>query len=92
MMATEEAILEARGQFDGIVDLVRQAAERGERIDLVERDLMRNLLALGHSLMTAYVASRATATAGRRSRRPRAPRSAGLPSPTSVATCRSSAR
>lgn len=53
MMATEQAILKARGQFDGIVTLVREAAERGERIDRVERDLMHNLLALGHSLLTA---------------------------------------
>ncbi|MFO0889341.1 MAG: ISKra4 family transposase [Isosphaeraceae bacterium] len=56
MMATEQAILKARGQFDLIIDLVRQAAERGERIDTVERDLMHSLLSLGHSLLTAYVA------------------------------------
>jgi hypothetical protein len=41
MMATEQAILKARGQFDEIVDLVRQAAERGERIDVVERQGQR---------------------------------------------------
>jgi hypothetical protein len=56
MMVMEQAIFKAREQFDQIVDLVREAADRGERIDLVERDLMHHLLALGHSLLTAYVA------------------------------------
>jgi hypothetical protein len=64
MMATEQAILKARGQFDEIVDLVRQAADLGERIDVVERDLMRHLLALGHSLLTAYVAQRGDGDCG----------------------------
>jgi hypothetical protein len=64
MMATEQAILKARGQFDEIVNLVREAAERGERIDLVERDLMHSLLALGHSLMTAYVAQQGDGDCG----------------------------
>src|SRR5262245_62768628 len=64
MMATEQAILKARGQFDEIVDLVRQAAERGERIDVLERDLMHNLLALGHSLLTVYVAQQGDGDSG----------------------------
>jgi hypothetical protein len=64
MMAAEQAILKARGQFDEIVDLVRQAAERGERIDVVERDLMRHLLALGHSLLMAYVAQQGNGDCG----------------------------
>jgi hypothetical protein len=64
MMATEQAILKARGQFDAIVCLVRQAAQRGERIDLVERDLMHNLLALGRSLLTAYVAQQGDGDSG----------------------------
>jgi hypothetical protein len=64
MMATEQAILKAWGQFDEIVDLVRQAAERGERVDVVERDLMHNLLALGHSLLTVYVAQQGDGDSG----------------------------
>jgi hypothetical protein len=56
MIATAQAILTARGQCDEIVDLVRQAAERGEPIDLVERDLMHNPLAPGHRPPAAYVA------------------------------------
>jgi hypothetical protein len=64
MMATEQAFLKARGQFDQIMDVVREAAERGERIDRVERDLMRHLLALGHSVLTAYVAQQGDGDCG----------------------------
>ena len=64
MMATEQALLKARGQFDQLVDSVQQAAERGERIDLVERDLMRHLLALGHSLLTTFVAHQGDGDSG----------------------------
>jgi hypothetical protein len=63
-MATEQAILKARGQFDELVDLVRQAADRGQRIDVVERDLMRTLLALGQGLLTVYVAQQGDGDCG----------------------------
>src|SRR5512135_1265690 len=64
MMTTEQALLKARGQFDHLIELVQQATGRGERIDLVERDLMRNLLALGHSLLTTFIAQQGQGDSG----------------------------
>ena len=37
-------------------DFVQQAAEQAQRIDTVERDLLRQLLGLGHTLLSAFVA------------------------------------
>jgi hypothetical protein len=56
MMAKEQAFLRAEGQFEQLMDLVQSAARDGHRIDSVERDLMRQLLGLGHTLLTAFVA------------------------------------
>jgi hypothetical protein len=56
MMATELAPLKAQAQFEQIQDFLRQAAQDGRRIDSVERDLMRHLLALGHTLLGSFVA------------------------------------
>jgi hypothetical protein len=56
MMITELAPLKAQAQFEQMLGFIRQAAEEGQRIDSVERDLMRHLLALGHSLLCSFVA------------------------------------
>jgi hypothetical protein len=56
IMTPEQAALKARNQFDHLLDLVRQAAQDGPRIDPVERGLMRHLLALGHALLTSFIA------------------------------------
>jgi hypothetical protein len=56
IITTERAALKAREQFDALRDLVQQAAHQEQRIDTVERSLMRQLLALGHSLLSAFVA------------------------------------
>jgi hypothetical protein len=56
IMAPELAALKARQQFDHLQDLINQAAQDGQRIDSVERDLMRHLLALGHTLLCSFVA------------------------------------
>jgi hypothetical protein len=55
-LAPEQAALKAQEQFGHLIDLVRQAAQEGRRIDSVERDLMRHLLALGHTLLSGFVA------------------------------------
>jgi hypothetical protein len=56
MMVTELVALNPQAQCERMLDLVRQAAEEGRRIDSVERDLMRQLLAPGYTLLGAFVA------------------------------------
>jgi len=56
MMTPEQAALKAQEQFDALRDFVQQAARDGQRIDTVERELFRQLLGLGHSLLSAFVA------------------------------------
>jgi hypothetical protein len=56
IITPEQAALKAQEQFDALRDLVRQAAQAKQRIDTVERSLMRQLLALGHTLLSAFIA------------------------------------
>jgi hypothetical protein len=56
IITPEQAALKAQEQFDALRDLVQQAAHQKQRIDTVERGLMRQLLALGHTLLSAFVA------------------------------------
>jgi hypothetical protein len=56
IITPEQASLKAQQRFDYLLGLVRRASQDGQRIDLVERDLMRHLLALGYDLLTAFVA------------------------------------
>jgi hypothetical protein len=56
ILTPEHAALKAQQRFDHLLNLVQQASQDGQRIDIVERDLMRHLLALGHDLLTAFVA------------------------------------
>jgi hypothetical protein len=56
IITPEQAALKAQEQFDALRDFVQQAAHEEQRIDTVERSLMRRLLALGHSLLSAFVA------------------------------------
>jgi hypothetical protein len=53
----EQAALKAQHQFDALRDLVQQAARDGQRIDTVERGVFRQLLDLGHCLLSAFVAA-----------------------------------
>jgi hypothetical protein len=57
ILAPEQAALKAQHQFDALRDFVQQAARDGQRIDAVERDVFRQLLGLGHSLLSAFVAA-----------------------------------
>jgi hypothetical protein len=57
ILAPEQAALKAQHQFDALRDFVQQAARDGQRIDTVERELFRQLLGLGHTLLTAFVAA-----------------------------------
>lgn len=77
IMTPEQASLKARVQFDALRDFVQRAAQDGQRIDTVERELFRQLLGLGHTLLSAFVAEQgdgdlgpeAETTEGRSARR-----------------------
>jgi hypothetical protein len=56
MMTKEQEFLKAQKHLDGLVALVGQAIEQGRRIDEIERELFRELLRLGLSLLSAFVA------------------------------------
>src|SRR4051794_16869960 len=57
ILAPEQAALKAQQQFDALRDFVQQAARDGQRIDTVEREVFRQLLGLGHTLLSAFVAA-----------------------------------
>jgi hypothetical protein len=57
IITPEQAALKAQNQFDALWDFVEQAARDGQRIDTVERGLFRQLLGLGHTLLSAFVAA-----------------------------------
>jgi hypothetical protein len=77
ILTPEQAALKAQHQFDALRAFVDRAARDGQRIDTVERELFRQLLGLGHSLLSAFVAQQgdgdlgpqAETTAGRTARR-----------------------
>jgi len=57
IMTPEQAALKAHNQFDALGEFVRKAARDGQRIDMVEREVFRHLLGLGHTLLSAFVAA-----------------------------------
>jgi hypothetical protein len=57
IITPEQTALKAQVQFDALRDFVQQAARDGQRIDTVERELFRQLLGLGHTLLSAFVAA-----------------------------------
>jgi hypothetical protein len=57
ILTPEQAALKAHDQFDALNEFVQQAAQVGLRIDTVEREVFRQLLGLGHSLLSAFVAA-----------------------------------
>jgi hypothetical protein len=79
MMVTELAALNPRAQFEQMLDFVRQAADDGLRIDSVERDLMRQLLALGYTLLCSFVASQGDGDVGPEATTPEGDTSRRLP-------------
>ena len=56
IITPEQAALKAQQRFESLLGLVHQAGQDGQRIDTVERDLFRHLLALGYDLLTVFVA------------------------------------
>lgn len=57
IITPEQASLAAQHQFDALRDYVDRAARDGQRIDTVEREIFRQLLELGHTLLSAFVAA-----------------------------------
>jgi hypothetical protein len=56
IFAQEQAILKAQADLQELVAFTRQAADNRTRIDQVERELMRRLLALGLTLLQLFLA------------------------------------
>jgi hypothetical protein len=56
ILTEEQALLKGRDQFEQLVSMMTQAADDGQRIDTVERSLMSQLLALGHTLLGLFIA------------------------------------
>lgn len=56
IFTAEQASLKAQQQYDALRGFVERAARDGQRIDTIERELFRQLLGLGHSLLSAFVA------------------------------------
>lgn len=56
IVAQEQTFLKAQQQLQALVAFVEQAAGEHERIDRVERELYSQLLLLGHTLLSAFVA------------------------------------
>ena len=68
MMTQEQAFLKAQTQLSGIETFVEQAADGGQRIDQVERELFSQLLALGRTLLEAFVARQGDGDVGAESK------------------------
>src|SRR5690349_1828220 len=64
IITPEQASLKAQQQFDALRDYVGRAARAGQRIDTVERELFRQLLGLGHTLLSAFVAQQGDGDVG----------------------------
>jgi hypothetical protein len=64
IMAQERAFLRSQQQLQALQALVEQAAADELRIDQVERELFSRLLALGHTLLAAFVAAQGDGNAG----------------------------
>ena len=91
IITPEQAALKAQEQFDALRDFVQQAARDGQRIDTVERDLIRQLLGLGHTLLSAFVAQQGDGDLGPEAETAEGQTPADCPSGMTAATSRSSA-
>ena len=63
IFSKEQALLKARVDLQDLVAFACQAAAKGSRIDQVERELMRRLLALGLTLLQLFIAEHGDAAA-----------------------------
>jgi len=56
IFSPEQALLKSQADLQALVTFARQSATDGLRIDQVERELMRRLLALGLNLLQLFIA------------------------------------
>lgn len=56
IMAQERTVLKSQRQLAALWELIERSGAEGRRIDEVERELFAQLLALGHTLLGAFVA------------------------------------
>jgi len=70
ILTQEQAFLKAEKQLQQRMASVRQAADEGERIDQAERSVMKQLLQVGLSLLTAFVARHGDGDVGETMRTP----------------------
>src|SRR6476469_8621189 len=56
IFSPEQALLKAQADLQCLVTFARRAADDGSRIDQLERELMRRLLALGLNLLQLFIA------------------------------------
>src|SRR5947209_20437608 len=56
IFSPEQALLKTQADLQDLVTFARRAADDGSRIDQVERELMRRLLALGLNLLQLFIA------------------------------------
>ena len=87
MMTPEQVSLEAREELDALRHLVQRAAQGGQRIDTAEREVFRQLLGPGHTLLSAFVAQQGDGDPGP----PQGDPPAGSPDALTAATTGSSA-
>src|SRR5947199_7440411 len=64
IITPEQAALKAQHQFDALRDFVQRAARDGPRIDTVEREVFRQLLGLGHTLLSAFISAQGDSDLG----------------------------
>jgi len=60
----EQAFLNAHKEFDRMIDLARQAAADGVRVDKVETDLWAGILKIGRQVLQGYVDAQGTGDLG----------------------------
>jgi hypothetical protein len=65
ILAQETGFLKAQKQLEKMFDFVRQASEQEKRADQVERELLRQVLAMGLSLMKEFVSRAGPGDEGR---------------------------
>lgn len=57
MISSEEKpFSKAVEKFERLIQSVRNAEQKGERVDVVERDMLAQLLHIGFELMESYIA------------------------------------
>ena len=64
IMSQEQAFLKSQQQLQSVLDFIEQSASDGQRIDLVERELFSQLLAIGLTLLNGFVGSHGDGDAG----------------------------